>query len=72
MIFDLHVHTTYASGDSNLTPQEMVEESNRIGLEGVCLTEHSGPWDTFEFRRFTERQNNLLIINAIEIDVGYK
>ena len=73
MIFDLHVHTTYASGDSNLSPREMVEESNRIGLEGVCLTEHSGPWDIFEFRRFTERQNNLLIINAIEIetDVGH-
>ncbi len=50
MIVDLHVHTSHGSGDSSLSPQELVEEARRIGLQGACLTEHSGPWDRFEFQ----------------------
>lgn len=73
MILDLHVHTTRGSGDSNLTPQEMVEEAYRVGLQGVCLTEHTGPWDRFEFSSFVHQQDNLLLINGIEVetDVGH-
>ena len=73
MIIDLHVHTSHGSSDSNLSPQELVEEARRIGLQGVCLTEHSGSWDWFEFRRFADKQDDLLLVLALEVetDMGH-
>ena len=47
-IFDLHVHTNRGSPDSALTPEEMVEESKRVGLTGVMITEHVG-WPRHDF-----------------------
>lgn len=67
-IIDLHVHTVVGSVDSSLLPQELLDEAYRVGLQGVCLTEHRGPWDKFEFDRFKKQQNNILIINAMEVE----
>ncbi len=73
MIIDLHVHTTRGSTDSSLSPDEMVDEARRIGLQGVCLTEHSGTWDRFEFQRFASEQDGLLLVSALEVetDMGH-
>lgn len=68
MIVDLHVHTTHGSADSNLTPQELVQEAQRIGLDGACLTEHGGPWDRFKIQQFTNQLEDLLIVPALEIE----
>ena len=68
MIIDLHVHTSHGSGDSSLSPQELVAEARRIGLQGACLTEHSGPWDRFEFQRFASQQDGLLLVPALEVE----
>ena len=64
--FDLHVHTVKGSSDSNLTPEELVNEVTRIGLNGVCLTEHGGWRNHEEFSRFAKRQN-FILIHALEI-----
>ena len=50
-LFDLHVHTVRGSSDSSLTPQELVKSARAIGLDGVCLTEHSGGWELQELER---------------------
>ncbi len=73
MIIDLHVHTSRGSGDSELSPQDLVQEAHRIGLQGACLTEHSGPWDQFEFHKFASQQNGFLLIPAreVETEVGH-
>ncbi|MBI4200755.1 MAG: PHP domain-containing protein [Chloroflexi bacterium] len=68
MIIDLHVHTSRGSGDSSLSPQQLVDMARRIGLDGACLTEHGGPWDRFEFQRFASQQDGLLLIPALEIE----
>ncbi|MBR9982243.1 MAG: PHP domain-containing protein [Desulfatitalea sp.] len=36
---DLHVHTTLG-GDSNIRPETVVAQARRVGLDGVCITEH--------------------------------
>ena len=71
-LFDLHVHTTKGSSDSNLSPEEMVVEAERLGFFGLCITEHSGPWDQHEFQRFAA-QHNLVLIRAMEVetDMGH-
>ncbi|MBI4307807.1 MAG: PHP domain-containing protein [Chloroflexi bacterium] len=66
MLIDLHVHT-FKSGDSSLSPEELAHEAKRIGLDGVCLTEHGGGWGRDEFERFA-RQHNLLLVRALEVD----
>ena len=66
-VFDLHVHTTRGSSDSNLSPEQMVQEAERLGLRGLCVTEHSGPWDRHEFEAFA-LDRNLVLIRAMEAD----
>lgn len=65
--FDLHIHTTKGSGDSSLSPEDLVLEAERLGLLGLCLTEHSGPWDRHEFASFAQR-HNVVLVRAMEVD----
>jgi len=50
----------------------MVLEAERLGFFGLCITEHSGPWDQHEFQRFAS-QHNLVLIRAMEVetDMGH-
>ena len=66
-LFDMHVHTTKGSSDSNLSPEDMVREAERLGFFGLCITEHSGPWDQHEFQAFAA-QHNQVLIRAMEVD----
>jgi len=45
MLIDLHVHTSPRSPCSNIHPAELIQEAQRIGLDGFCLTEHQVLWD---------------------------
>lgn len=66
-IFDLHIHTTKGSADSNLSPEDLILEAERLGLLGLCITEHSGPWDRHEFERFASL-HNVVLVRAMEAD----
>jgi len=68
-LFDMHVHTTRGSSDSNLSPEEMVLEAERLGFMGICITEHSGPWDQHEFRSFAAKHNQVLV-RAMEVETN--
>ena len=70
MNFDLHVHTVFGSTDSSLTPQQIILESERIGLDGLCLAEHGGGW-TYERLDKDFGQSNLIIIPALEINTEF-
>ena len=71
-LFDLHIHTTKGSSDSSLSPEDLVLEADRLGLGGLCITEHSGPWDRHEFQRFADRHNVVLVRAAeVETDMGH-
>ena len=71
-LFDLHIHTTKGSSDSSLTPEDLILEADRIGLRGLCLTEHAGPWDRHEFQQFAAL-HNVVLIRAMEVetDLGH-
>lgn len=45
MIIDLHTHTYPTSDDSFLTPEQLIAEAQRVGLDGLCLTDHDGFWN---------------------------
>ena len=69
-LFDLHIHTTKGSSDSSLTPEDLILEADRLGLRGLCLTEHSGPWDRHEFKEFASL-HNVVLIRAMEVETDY-
>ncbi|MGN0343323.1 MAG: histidinol-phosphatase HisJ family protein [Roseburia sp.] len=39
MLWDTHMHTQF-SGDSEASPESMIEQSIRLGLKGICFTDH--------------------------------
>ena len=66
-LFDLHVHTVRGSSDSSLTPQELIKSARAIGLDGVCLTEHSGGWELQELEReFADA--GIRVFGGLEVD----
>ena len=69
-LFDLHIHTTKGSSDSSLTPEDFILEADRLGLRGLCLTEHSGPWDRHEFKQFASL-HNVVLIRAMEVETDF-
>ena len=69
-LFDLHIHTTKGSSDSSLTPEDVILEADRLGLRSLCLTEHSGPWDRHEFKKFASL-HNVVLIRAMEVETDY-
>jgi predicted metal-dependent phosphoesterase TrpH len=40
MIFDMHIHQNRHSGDSQLDIYEGIEYAKRVGLDGICVTDH--------------------------------
>lgn len=41
MIVDLHAHTNISSRCSSVMPEELVDRATELGLDAVCVTEHS-------------------------------
>lgn len=60
MKIDLHVHTVRGSDCSVLRPEELIERAARIGLDGVCITEHDNIWHSPELEARARRRGVLL------------
>ncbi len=56
MRIDLHVHTFPRSSCSTIDPKELVQEARRIGLDGICLTEHQVLWNLDEVKQLAGDQ----------------
>jgi hypothetical protein len=71
-IVDMHVHTVRGAADSSLTPDQLVEEAQRIGLTGVNITEHDRVWDDYVFKEFRE-SSGLFVNRGMEVstDMGH-
>jgi len=80
MRIDLHIHTAPLSACSYIDPHELVQEAQRLKLDGICLTEHQVLWDPAEVDRlaleagikifrgneFTTNQGDVLIFGFYE------
>ena len=55
VIIDIHTHTYPTSEDSALTPERLILESKRMGLDGICITDHDGFWTPEGIREISER-----------------
>ena len=51
MLLDMHMHIWPTSTDSHMTLEEAVEQARKMGLDGICVTDH----DSLEIRKRAER-----------------
>ena len=61
MIIDIHTHTYPTSDDSSLLPDELIQEAIRIGLDGVCITDHDGFWKPQDIEELSKRHGFLVL-----------
>ena len=66
MIIDLHVHTSPLSSDSTIELPELVEKARKVGLDGICVTEHGQFWNTDKVARLS-RELDFLILPGVEL-----
>ena len=67
MIIDLHVHTRIYSRDSNLDPDEAIQQAKKIGLGGICFAEHNKAWDIERARQLSSKWN-FPVLRGMEVD----
>jgi predicted metal-dependent phosphoesterase TrpH len=56
-VIDLHVHTSPASPCASSTVEEIIGEAKRIGLNGICLTDHNYQWSPKDIKAIRERHH---------------
>ncbi|MCH8089150.1 MAG: PHP domain-containing protein [Chloroflexi bacterium] len=66
-LIDLHSHTKVGGSDSSISPQDLVFEAKKQGLDGICFTEHGPNWDWREFQEFAAQQD-ILVFHALEVE----
>lgn len=70
MMFEMHCHTRYGSSCSYMLPQQMLEQAVKVGLDGVCITEHDIPWDKKAAEELSD-QFGILVIGGMEVSTPY-
>ena len=66
MIIDPHVHSVY-SNDSRMTPQEIIERTRKIGLDGVAIADHNSIKGSLEGIKYSKGAEDIIVIPAMEI-----
>jgi hypothetical protein len=66
MRIDLHIHTHPRSPCSAINPEDLLQKARRVGLDGLCLTEHQHRWDVGEIDHLS-RNGGLQIFQGNEI-----
>lgn len=68
---DLHVHTSPASPCSSAPVEDLIVEAKRIGLDGICLTDHNHVWRPEHVEDLRQRHGFLVLRgNEITTDQG--
>ena len=61
MIIDIHTHTFPTSDDSTLSPEELINEAKRTGLDGICITDHDGFWNPGDVLKLSQSYDFLVL-----------
>ena len=65
-VADLHIHTIY-SPDSVITPQALLKRAQKLGLDIICITDHSVFEDNMELETLKTLSKKPLIIRGVEL-----
>lgn len=66
MLIDMHVHESKYSKDSMFTLEEAVERAKKVGLNGICITDHESS-DIFDEAHEYSKKTGFLVLVGAEI-----
>ena len=66
MVIDLHTHTSPASKCSAAPADDLIEEAKKIGLDGICFTDHNYQWDASRINEL-KKKHDFLVLRGNEI-----
>lgn len=70
-IIDLHLHSYPASPCSSVSVDDLIREAKRVGLDGICLTDHHHRWDRETLARLSDAHDFLVLGgNEVTTDQG--
>ncbi len=64
---DHHLHTSRHSPDSELSPEQLVEQAQALGLDAVVITEHDWLWSAEELAEINDGLDDLVVLSGVEI-----
>jgi predicted metal-dependent phosphoesterase TrpH len=67
MSFDLHMHTTRHSPDSEMEPLALVQRARELELDGVVITEHDFLWTVEELSELRAAAPDLVVLAGVEV-----
>jgi predicted metal-dependent phosphoesterase TrpH len=67
MKFDLHLHTTRHSPDSQMDPPALLRKARERSLDGVVITEHDWLWTEQELEVLRALAPDLVVLSGIEV-----
>jgi predicted metal-dependent phosphoesterase TrpH len=68
MRIDHHIHTTWLSPDSVITPEQLIERARAAGLDAVVITEHDEQWDPADLADLQGMAGkDLLVLSGVEV-----
>jgi predicted metal-dependent phosphoesterase TrpH len=67
MKFDLHMHTTRHSPDSQMDPYALLRRARQVGLDGVVITEHDWLWTEAELEELRAAAPDLVVLAGVEV-----
>jgi predicted metal-dependent phosphoesterase TrpH len=72
LLIDLHAHSYPKSDDSFMGVDDLVDSAKKLGLDGVCLTDHDAFWSLDEIRPLSKK-HNFLVLHGVELntDAGH-
>ncbi len=66
---ELHAHSSYSFLDGASSPEELVEEAERLGLHALALTDHDGFYGIVRFAEAAEARTVKTVFGA-ELSLG--
>lgn len=69
MILDPHIHSIY-SGDSTITPAQIIERSREIGLDAIAIADHNTLEGSKIALNLSEKFDDFLVIPAMEVSTS--
>jgi predicted metal-dependent phosphoesterase TrpH len=67
MKFDMHLHTSRHSPDSEMDPFAMLRRAKEVGLGGLVITEHDFLWPEEELEELSAAAPDLVVLSGIEV-----
>jgi len=65
-LIDLHTHTRHGSICGYMWSDQLVEQAKRVGLHGVCITEHDNFWKPERIEKLAKK-HDFLVIGGSEV-----